>query len=39
MYKKIKKWYDMGLWTEAMVLQAAAKGIITQEQAEEIIHG
>lgn len=39
MYKKIKKWYDMGLWTETMVLQAAEKGIITQEQAEEIIHG
>ena len=39
MYEKIKKWYEMGLWTEAMVLQAVAKGLITQEQAKEIIKG
>lgn len=39
MYEKIKKWYQMGLWTENMVRTAAAKGIITQAQAEEILHG
>lgn len=37
MYEKIKKWYEMGLWTAAMVQQAADKGIITQEQADEIL--
>lgn len=37
MYNKIKKWYEMGLWTEAMVLQAVEKGIITQAQADEIL--
>lgn len=36
MYEKIKKWYDMGLWTEAMVDNAVTKGIITEEQAAEI---
>lgn len=39
MFEKIKKWYAMGLWTAAMVRQAAEKGIITQEQAEEILGG
>ena len=39
MFEKIKKWYDMGLWTAEMVQQAADKGVITQEQAEEIIAG
>ena len=37
MYEKIKRWYELGLWKREMVLQAAAKGIITQEQAMEII--
>lgn len=39
MFEKIKKWYQMGLWTETMVMNAAKKGVITAEQAEEIIHG
>lgn len=38
MYDKIKMWYEMGLWTEEMVLQAVEKGIITQEQANEILN-
>lgn len=37
MYKKIKKWYEQGLWTEKMVLNAVDKGVITQEQATEIL--
>lgn len=37
MYNKIKKWYAMGLWTAEMVQQAADKGVITQEQANEIL--
>ena len=37
MYEKIKKWYQMGLWTEAMVRNAVKKGVITREQADEIL--
>ena len=37
MYEKIKKWYKQGLWTEEMVLDAVKKGIITEEQAKEIL--
>ena len=37
MFNKIKKWYEQGLWTEKMVNDAVAKGIITPEQAEEIM--
>lgn len=39
MYVKIKKWYQMGLWTEDMVWNAVRKGILTEAQAEEILHG
>ena len=39
MFNKIKKWYEQGLWTEKMVNDAVAKGIITPEQAEEILKG
>ena len=37
MYEKIKKWYSMGLWTEAMVQNAANKGVLTTEEAKEIL--
>ena len=37
MYEKIKKWYKQGLWTEEMVLNAVDKGILTAEQAAEIL--
>jgi polyhydroxyalkanoate synthesis regulator phasin len=37
MYEKIKKWYKQGLWTEKMVDDAVDKGVITQEEAEQII--
>ena len=39
MFNKIKKWYEQALWTEKMVNDAVAKGIITPEQAEEILKG
>lgn len=32
----IKMWYDMGLWNEAQVREAHAKGFITPEQFKEI---
>lgn len=37
MYEKIEKWYNQGLWTAEMVQNAVTKGIITQEQAYEIL--
>ena len=37
MYEKIKKWYNQGLWTEEMVLNAVTKGILTEEEAVEIL--
>ncbi|MEG1985207.1 MAG: XkdX family protein [Oscillospiraceae bacterium] len=39
MFEKIKKWYDMGLWTAAMVQNAVVKGKLTQAQADEIVRG
>lgn len=36
MYKKIRKWYEQGLWTKQMVSAAVAKGVITAAQYEEI---
>ena len=37
MFEKIKRWYGQGLWSADMVQTAADKGIITQEQAAEIL--
>ena len=39
MKDKIAKWYKQGLWTEEMVLNAVEKGIITEEEAAEILEG
>lgn len=36
MFDKIKRWYDMGLWTKEMVKNAVKKGVITPEQYKEI---
>ena len=36
MFEKIRKWYMMGLWTEAMVQNALDKGIISKEQYTDI---
>ena len=37
MFEKIKKWFKQGLWTKAMVQMAVNKGIITSEEATEIL--
>ena len=37
MFEKIKKWYKQGLWTEQMVLNAFYKGVLTEEQTNEIL--
>lgn len=39
MYKKIKLWHKKGWWTDAMVAQAAAKGLITEAQAKANVEG
>lgn len=39
MYEKIKHWHEKGWWTDAMVAQAAAKGLITEEQYKSIVEG
>jgi hypothetical protein len=39
MKDKIAKWYKQGLWTESMVLNAVKKGILTEDEAEEILKG
>lgn len=36
-FKIIKKNYDRGLWSKAMVRMAVRKGIITKEQYKEIV--
>ena len=38
MKDKIAKWYRQGLWTEEMVHNAVDKGIITEEEAAEILN-
>lgn len=37
MFEKIKRFYKLGLWSEAMVLNAVEKGVITEKQREEIL--
>ena len=37
MKEKIAKWYKQGLWTAQMVHNAVKKGILTAEEAAEIM--
>ena len=37
MKDKIKLWYSLGLWSAQMVRQAAEKGVLTSEDAAEIL--
>ena len=37
MKEKIEKWYKQGLWTSAMVQNAVSKGVLTAEEAAEIM--
>ena len=39
MYEKIKLWHKKGWWTAAMVAQAVAKGLITENQRKSIVEG
>ena len=37
MKEKIKKWYKQGLWTADMVQNAVEKGVLSEEEAAEIL--
>ena len=37
MYERIKGYYDKGLWSAGMVLQAVEKGLLSREQYRQII--
>jgi len=37
MKEKIAKWYKQGLWTAEMVQNAVDKGVLTAEEAEEVM--
>lgn len=37
MFEKIKKWYKQSLWTAEMVQNAVDKGILTADEAAEIL--
>lgn len=37
MKEKIKKWYRMGLWNREMVANAVEKGVLTADEAAEIL--
>lgn len=37
MKKKIKKWYEQGLWTAEMVRNAVVKGKLTEDEYLEIV--
>lgn len=37
MKEKIMKWFKQGLWTEEMVKNAVDKGILTEDEANEIL--
>lgn len=39
MKDKIARWYKLSLWTEAMVQNAARKGVLTDEEVREILEG
>jgi hypothetical protein len=39
MKEKIMKWFNQGLWTEQMVLNAVAKNVLTESEANEILNG
>ena len=38
MFEKIKKWYKLGLWSAEKVQDAVEKGVLTAEQAAEILN-
>lgn len=37
MFERIRKWYMQGLWTAAQVQQSIQKGVLSDEEATQII--
>lgn len=37
MKEKIMKWYKLGLWTAEMVQNAVDKGVLTADEAQEVL--
>jgi len=37
MFERIRRWYRLGLWTEAMVQTAAEKALLSQEAVVRIL--
>lgn len=37
MKERIAKWYKMGLWDKTKVMTAVEKGVITEDEAKEIL--
>ena len=37
MFEKIKKWYKQGLWSAEMVNKAVEKGILSKDEATEVM--
>lgn len=37
MFERIKRWYHLGLWTADMVNTSVIKGILTADEAAEIL--
>lgn len=37
MKEKIRRWYNMGLWTADMVAAAVRKGVLTEADYDEIV--
>ena len=38
MYKRIKKWYAMKLWSERQVWDAVKKGVLPEQEVNEILN-
>lgn len=38
MKDRIKRWYKLGLWSAAMVQDAVNKGVLTENEAAEILN-
>lgn len=36
--EKVAKWYKQGLWSETMIMNAVAKGALSEEDAKEILN-
>lgn len=37
MFERIKRWYKLGLWSVEKVLDAQAKGVLTEEEVSSIL--